>query len=697
MAVIRKANEITADVTGHKQVQFRMAIVQRKAPGAYGFEFGQGKLAVDALAAYLLNGATMPKEMATRIDALGEKLRDHSFNRRIFENLFPNMQQQLQKNQIVSTVAELQDAVAKAMGKTADPALIAIYTELLIEVFSSASFVVPTRGYMHREVRLNKFPTFIDLVREAMRSELVAVMKEAPLRIALDSSRFTPAYIHSQFQETFSSLGGAMARVGYQYYALQDAAYLVVSALMAKGSQVDAVPEEVLHSAGFAELLTNFTFVKAALEAKIQSASSPAWELPKSVAKVLSMLNLSERYEMVPLDVAVAHYQYESVFDGRSNLIGGVLSYKTNFKQPIKVGLVEAVGNIPGVLQMTQLPIYEQTIASAIAPLNGWDPMSAAHRAAVTMMSTLTVSELDDTPRSVLFCPDVLAQGDLIHVAVAKADAVFIPQPNKRNMHLVADRLLFMKDLAGKRLFAEEIPFEGVIYTPDPATLILGCQSWEAKTSFDLADQEIPAHLWENFIVGATDDALIDYGQERSISVEIGGTPVELKLDLNSMLYLLPRTRARMVQNPISMDVMSAAISSLFAVHTMVIERLDATKQGNHAIEIVNNQIAMLMNGFLEKLYRSNVGEQIVSDTIRRLAKGVSRENRELTYSRLQQAHYRVQVAVQVAVALMEATGILNNNNYAVVDEEQVSLGDSVLNYLKENRFYSRMVGAILD
>lgn len=173
---------------------FATAIVQKRCPGTYTYEFGKGTFAVEAVVSFLLSDAKNPGAMQTNVDALSSALLDNAMIRRAWDKLFTSPTQSLSLEQNLFSVNDIQNAFASALGAKSLTGIVSTLTEILVDAFSGARFVSRTEGYSFAEMRDTRHPDENDLAREFLRQELVSALKSEPLRIRIDAKKFTPTF-----------------------------------------------------------------------------------------------------------------------------------------------------------------------------------------------------------------------------------------------------------------------------------------------------------------------------------------------------------------------------------------------------------------------------------------------------------------------------------------------------------------------
>lgn len=683
------AGEVTSTVDRMKQHTFGTAIIQKNTPGIYTYQFGQGKLSVESIVNYMLTGTEQMSDMISIVDEMSSILTNHSTLKRIFTNTFPSLTQQLTKNSIIMTTSDNNSNLIRAIGNDTSPGIIAAISEIIVEMFADTNFIADSIGYSFREIRNQRVPRYSDLVRMFMKSELIDVIESVPLRISIKSTKFNPAYLLAEFTNKAATLGKAMSRIGYNLQHLHDSLYAVRAYFVEQGSVAHKIPADLINSTEFGDLISNVTFVKAAFEAGISAPTTGEWNLMTAVRNTIRIINLSDRYSIVTLATAVAPYRYESITDGRSNLVGGVLSYAVNFKHPIEVGLFANVNTLENASEAVPLSDYNQTIGSMVAALQDKDVMLPAHQAVVQMISALHIDSYDAEPMSRLAVVDTLSDIDMFHIAADRADTVFI-DVDKGGIQ--AGGLIFAKDLRGKRLFAETIPFEGVVYTTDPATLILSCDDFEPTIPFDMGTQITPQTMWDTFMMDDDKQLLHDFSGVRKFAVTIGEESIEEDLDICSLLRLVRRVNAKMINLVLSPRIFDAALSAPLDAYEHVLDAIhDEEKE---MVEVtLQTQLGHIINGFMSTIFDTDSVNSVVEEVVRRIARKVAPRNRDITYQRMHQINYRRQIDLNVSFLILSKLGLLQTPKGG--DVISVTEG-RVMEFLKETKFYERLIGTQL-
>lgn len=679
------ASSINNTVANMRQHALATAIVQKKTPGTYTFEFGSGSLAIEAVVNFLLVGNSR-REMQRNVDALSSVMLDHGKNKRIFEKLFPSMTQALTENTQILSIGDIQDVVTKTLGAKAINGIVATYTEILVEAFSATKFVARSDGYSFREIRVDRFPNADDLTREFLRSELISMLRSEPLRLNLTSNKFTPKLLQEEFQRVISRLGAAIAKVGYHYDYLHDAMYCVYTSLNDRGQLAEALPAEAAKSSELAELCSNVTFVLAAFETAHTAARGGQWGYRAAMSQTLQILNLSDRYDIVTLGTATGHYRYDSVADGRNNLIGGVLSYSAPIKHRVDAAMFHQQTAAISMAQATSLERHSESMNALITGLQGWDMLETAHRDVTTVVSTAQMSELSDTARSTLFTIGNISATEMMHLAVAKADAVYLPKNPKSKKGLGSLELIFHKDLGSKRLMADEVPFEGTVYTTSAETLLLCCESFSPELSLDLTGQFTPDFVWSTMIVDDLSDFTHDYNIEQNITVKVGDMDLELTLDMEQITRNIQRENAFMVSQPFTGTVVAEAMRAVMDARDWTLKQDFAAK--NPAAKVrLDAQVSHLLYAMYQKVLSSEAIQNASEHVIRLLAKSVPPESRDLTYSTLEQSNYRIAIETQLVGFIMLALNVLP-------DDGNESVLKPINQIWKDTEFFNRMIGA---
>lgn len=683
------AKDVTANLTGLQAHSFGTAIVQKRTPGAFTYEFGKGSLALEAVISYLLAGSSTAPIMARNVDALAEILLDDAKLTRVWNELFPSMTQFLSPDQHLFSVNDIQGAFTKVLGAKAITGATSTMTEIMVEALSGTRFVSRTEGYSYREMRTVRFPDYDDMVREFLRAEVISHMKAEPLRLRFDAKKFSPVFLLTEFKTMCSRLGRALSKIGYNYDALHDSLYAVYTYLTCKGSIATRLPAEVANSGELAELVANVTFVAAAYKMAIKQPRDGNWNLRNNMAKAIQILNLSDRYDIVSIATAVGHCRYSNVVDPRSNLLGGVLSFAAPIWHKPEVALIhEHKTNGVGLLQAVRLERYSESFNGLISPVQGWDVNRAAHDIVESVVSVARISELDDDPRSTLWTIGALDPLDLIHIAVHKADRVFLPKSKSTETSL-DNRLVFEKDLKGLRLFAASVPFEGVVQTADAATLLLCCQSFDNELTFDMSGQAVPDFVWDTLIVNDQADIVWDYNGKRKIDVDVAGTTVSALLDMTDLTRNIARDTARMMRLDVTAPIMDAAFTAIHEATTWVASHPSVASNPG-ALARLEAQVGHQLFSMYERMSESPLFQDVLSQVIRRMAGSVPPAKRDDTYMTMEQMNYRLQISVELVGYIYEHLELFSRD--AEMGISKIHAANMFV--WKKADFFNRMIGA---
>lgn len=684
------ATEIAKSISDTRIHNFGTAIVQKRTPGCFTYEFGKGSLAVEAVVSFLLTNAASPVAMQKNVDSLSAILMDGAALRKVWDKLFPSMTQSLTPEQHLFSVNDIQAAFANQLGAKAISGVTAVLTELTVEALSGTRFVSRTEGYSIQEVRESRFPDEDDLARECVRAELITALKAEPLRLKFDAKKFSPQFLFDEFQRACNRLGLVVAKMGYNYDALNDAMYVIYTALNDRGSLSNRLPAEVINSGEFAELSSNLTFVIAAFAAAVKKPRDGAWNLRSNMGKVIQIFNLSDRYDIVTMATAVAHMRYTSVVDPRSNLLGGVLSYSAPIKHRTDVALFHSQSAAVPLMQAVRLERYSESFSALVSPTQGWDIMDTAHDIVESIVSVGRVRETDDMPRSTLWVLGTLSANDLIHIAVHYADKVYLPRLSSDKSVSLDTRLIFEKDLKGKRLFADSIPFEGKIYTQDARTLLLGCDSFDSELSFDMTGQFMPDFVWNTLMVDQPSDIQWDFNGGRDVAVQIGESKINCSLLMTDLTRHIERDEARMIRQPFTAGVIDAAFQAIHDAKDWVLAQ--PSSANNPAIrERLLAQVGHQLHSMYEKMSSSDMFQDVLETVIRRMAKSVPPDLRDETYMSLEQANYRLQVSTAIVGYIYERLQMMSADSG---DDTDLSIHKRNLAIWSETDFFNRMIGA---
>lgn len=691
-----KASEVTATTTNGIPHQFATAIIQKKSPGVYVYEFGKGKLDIESVVSFFLARCENVTAIMDEIDKLSMTLRNITTLRLIFDGIFPKKSQTLSEGFTITTAPDVQRVIVRALGDNSTPGMVAVLQEIILEMFADQRFVLPSKGIAYREFRPERIPSYTELAKDCVRNELIGLINETKLRIKLDAFKFTPTSLMAEYERILSDLGRKVAQIGYTLNYFNDALYCV-KCFFALGSARDLVAQlsqAVLQSTEFNDLIVNTTVVEMALnpDNSVPDAVTTHHTLLESVKEATKMLSLSTRYQVVTLMTAIAPYRYTPVKDERSNLMGGVLSYSVKFQHQITVGMFDEIPELLNATQATVLNRETDDLTSVVSPLIGKDLLAPVHTGCVHLMSAIVADE-NEEDRSVLAVVDLLSPADLAHIAAAYADTTYIIPGYTKEGEAKQPELVYSKDLKKKRLMSESLPFEGVIYTADPATIIIACDEFEAEIPLDMSTQDVPIETWDKFILNTTSLPLQKkYNTPKNIVIEIGAEPLSIAIDIPSLLRHNNRNCAGVVYNPISAKVYSAAVDAILDMFHYV---LSTTPEGGEHDKInigLGMQSCHMLSSLVVSHLSSSMFEGMVEDIVRRFVRKSSKRQKDLTYKSLHRANYRRQIEVMLAFVILTRLNILQHPDDSTMSASDVE--NRVGEFLVAHSYFDMLIGS---
>lgn len=691
-----KAGEVTATTTNGLPHQFATAVIQKKSPGVYVYEFGKGKLDIESVVSFFLAKCENVTAITNEIDKLSMTLRNISTLRAIFDGIFPKKTQTLSEGFTITTAPDIQRVIGRALGENTTPGMVAVLQEIILEMFADQRFVLPSKGIAYREFRPERIPSYTELAKDCVRNELIGLINETKLRIKLDAFKFTPTSLMAEYERILSDLGRKVAQIGYTLNYFHDALYCV-KCFFAIGTSRDLVSQlsqAVLQSTEFNDLIVNTTIVEMALnpENAIPDAVTTHHTLLESVKEATKMLSLSTRYQVVTLMTAIAPYRYTPIKDERSNLMGGVLSYAVKFQHQITVGMFDEIPELLNATQATVLNRETDDLTSVISPLVGKDILAPVHNGCVHLMSTIVADESEED-RSVLAIVDLLSPADLAHIAAAYSDTTYIIPGYSKEGEYKQPELVYSKDLKKKRLLSDSLPFEGIIYTADPATIIIACEEFDAEIPLDMSTQDVPAETWDKFILN-TNSLILQkkYNTPKQILIEIGEEPLSVSIDIPSLLRHNNRNCAGVVYNPISAKVYSAAVSSVLDMFNYV---LSTIPEGGERTKInlgLGMQSCHMLSSLVISHLSSTMFDGMVEDIVRRFVRKSSKRQKDLTYKSLHRANYRRQIEMHLAFVILTRLNILQHPDDATMSVEDVETKVSA--FMTAHRYFDMLIGS---
>lgn len=691
-----KAAEVLATTTNGIPHQFATAIIQKKSPGVYVFEFGKGKLDTESVVSFFLAKCGDVSQISNEIDTLALVLRNIGILRSIFDGIFPKKTQSLSEGFTITTAPDIQRVITRALGDNAAPGLVALLQEIILEMFADQRFVLPSKGIAYREYRPERIPTYTELAKDCVRNELIALINESKLRIKLTAFKFTPASLMAEYERILSDLGRRVAQIGFTLHYFNDALYCIRTffALGTSKALVNQISQTVLQSTEFNDLLVNMTLVEMALnmENNIPDSMTTHHTLMESIRATVKMLSLSTRYQTVTLATAIAPYRYQPITDERSNLVGGLLSYAVKFHHQITVGMFDEIPELLNATQATVLNRETDDLTAVIAPLTGKDILKPVHDGCFHLLSAMSCGERE-TDRSVLAVIDLLSKADLAHIAAAYCDTVYIIPGVMAEEQMREPELIFAKDLKKKRILSESLPFEGIIYTNDPATIIIACDEFGAEIPLDMSAQDVPPETWDKFILNTPKLKLQKkYNTVKNISVEIGAEPIAVTIDLPSLLRHNNRNCAGVVYNPISSQVYTGAIAAILDCFDYVVKTVDGEEERRKLALGLGMQSCHMLSNLLVSALESTLYKGMVEDIVRRFVRKSSKRQKDLTYKSLYRANYRRQIELTLSFLILTRLNILqhpDDNTMSAADVE-----NKVSAFLQLNNYFDMLIGS---
>jgi uncharacterized coiled-coil protein SlyX len=705
---IEKANDINASVVGHEAHTFSSAIIQRKTPGVYTETFGRGKFEIESVIGYFLAPAKSSGDVYQKVDELATVLRNPTIMREVFKAVFSSLTQQISNDHIITTSQEIQARIHTALGAKATTGLTAVIHEIVTEMFSQSKFILPSKGTAFREHRKEIIPSYVDLARDMIKSDLVDIIVKEDLKIKLVAYRFTPASLMSEFERRMGDMGRKIAQSSYALNYFNDALYAIRTYMEKRSELVSALPQKVIKASEFGDLISNITLVTMALSdaVNLPHPTLIADELMSSVQETTKILSRSTRYQVVSLETAVAAYRYEPVVDERQNLVGGVLSYATKFSHPIQVAMFDVITELQDVVQTTRLQKETTDIAALTAPMEGKDIMHVASEACYGLMSAITVDESEEGLRSVLMIVDELSEVDLVHIATMLADTVYVRAVESDDKTFDPPSIVFSKALKGKRLMADAAAFEGVIYTQDPATLILASDYIEPKIPYDMTTQRMLDDVWDMFIVDGNVNGHgvpleKHFNGKHNLSMQIGGLTLTAEVDIPSLMRQPGKHRSSIVYNPLTPDVFTASVIAPMIAYEYTISEIKDDGEREKMRKALGTQVCHMLFSIIIGPLRSTLFTNLVDDIVRRFVRKVDKRARDLTYKKLHRVNYRVQVELALAFLILKELGVMRDiiriDAPTSEDEEkyvEASLMKMVHDFIHDNEFYTTLLGA---
>lgn len=685
-----KAKDISASTVSSVPHQFSTAIIQRKSPGIYTYMFGRGKMEAESVVSFFLVACNDVNDITQELDHLSALLRSPSFVRDTFHGIFPKLSQTLQDGFTVTTTPDLQKILIRAAGDKSSAGLIALLQEIHLEMFADQRFILPSKGSSFREFRPERIPSYVELAKDCVRNELTQLINETKLRIKISGFKYTPASLMAEYERILSDLGRKVAQIGYTLNYFYDALHCVKTYFLQSADLVNLLPRDILQSTEFSDLLANMTFVEIALNPlnEVREGNNTPAARATSIVQAARMLNQSTRYQVVTLRTAIAPYRYSSVVDERSNVVGGVLSYATKFFHPVVVGMFDEIPELLNATQTTVLNRETTDITTLLAPLAGKDPGKFAHTGCFHLMSAITLDETDPENRSTLAVIDTLSESDLKHIAAAYADGLYITPSDSRSPGDC--EIVFARNLRKKRVLSDSLPFEGIVYTNDPATLILALDDFDSDIPLDMTNQDVPPELWDMFILPSSLPLQKNYHRERIAQVDIGGSPISVTIDLASLLRHNPRNCAGVLYNPLSQKVITSTIDGILKMYLHVIGTIKDDEEQMKMATGLGAQACHMLSAVITESLNSSLFHSMVEDIVRRFVRKASPRQKDLTYKQLHRVNYRRQIELILAFLVMTRMNILPHPDDATMAS---SVENEVLAFLNGQNYFDMLIG----
>jgi hypothetical protein len=609
-------------------------------------------------------------------------------------------------------VVLIENGIASSLDKT--PGLtktVPLLTEMMIDGLAPLNIVQPSAGFTFIEERKHRHPSLFTLHKELAKLEMVHLFEQNTLSFRAKTNRFMPESMLKQMTEVFAEISMGLRRTGYYNQYLDDVLYVLAKLASKESLLTSGIPKSVADSRSVTELRQNYTFNSLAISNAPDILVTAEWDLQKACDTVLEALYLSKRLRIVDLSTSVSHYRYSNIVDGRSNLVGGVLSPHVKPEYNSDVAVFASIDNITNHKTGTKLPSYTDILTGMTEPLNKSNMFAHSHIASTALMSHCHITESDEKSRSTLLCIANLAPDDLAHLAAVKADGVFY------HFDRIGDAvtLVYKKELQGLRLKADDLPFADVVYTTDPATLLLSCQPFEEKSAFVYRKKAIDQRSWSCRFLDI-DKHTLEFNSDERFVATIENSSLAIQTNLLSLLSLRRRLNAVMLEDHNIRDWMTGAMMApIVALSLSDNQILDdsLTPSSNPAFI----QTSHLLVASLEPIMKTRQFKMIVRGLIRRIAGKADSDMRDLSYQKLHQVHLHKQLQIDVALFILKSIGVINGVRVATddqtyVDEVLTRFGHSVegpdavitsvkidtvvKSVLKRSHYFAHLIGAEL-
>lgn len=683
----RQIDDIRPDMMEHAFTSVHQAST---APGAFGLVFGQGKMTPDSIAMILAPTGARPTESLTRISSIGKVLCDPTFAIDVFKQIFPNMSQTLNKNQILLTVWDLQTAVAKSLRSSAGTEIQTVVSEILIQLLATGHFIQPAVGWVVREERHQRFPDRNEYLLEGVRAFLTSAMQSVDLRLHLASTRFTPSAVLDDMTQVLRKIGYALIHSAADFKQVSTALWLVQQTFRRDVPEPERLPDSIINNSILAELRANLSFALAASEAvEVNVGLHQGWEYEDALKSAYQTLNLSPRYNEVSIDTAASIYNVTHNYDAQDDLRSAVLSPNVHFTHPMLVGMTAKVrGAALDSTSFMRLPDAEDILGRVVAEAAPNTMTASLHAAMVSIASQVNMREGSSDPRSELLAINVIDELDYVCLAIKASNLTYVYMDAAQRL-----RLVYSVELKRKRIFADAIPYDSKVITEDAATAILAGGDRTATLALETRTQIMPIEMYDGYFVGDVDDYLVEFDRNHTMRLSLAGNVRTLDVRMLDLLAVTPRESTRMAINYVDLVLYTNFIDALMSLSKWVIaseyiERLPVGEEGPAMVsdgerQLVERQIAHLINSMLARIFTTTAGEQI-TDKLARLVVRQAPISEQLTlYNTFKREEYRSQVRVKMALLLLVTTGWLDD-----------SVMIPVMKFFEDARFYEYQRGA---
>jgi hypothetical protein len=633
--------------------KFVSALIVTSAPGFHQHTYGNGSVNLDTTLALLFKDCDTEQDISDVRDSLADMFSRFRLADQIVAKIWQKPYQSIVPNLIQLSVPEIEEGMSSVLSQASALTTVPFMTEMFLTACDPLKIVHPYAGFSYFEDRNKRHPDDFELQLEMAKLEMKALLEQHTFSFVAKAGKgFIPKSIITDMAETFTELAIGMRRLGYYNDYLMDS-YYIIAKLAGNDSLITAgIPKSVADSRAVAELRANLTFTQLALQHAPENIVTAEWDLQHAVDTVVEQLYLSKRIQPKDLSTSVAHYRYTNVIDGRSNVVGGVLSPHLTTTFDTEVAVFTELDNLTKHRDGTKLPTYSAVLSGMFEPLSTTNIFNRAHQASVSLLSIGRIHEGDDDSRSTLLNISQISENDVLHLAAAKADALYY--------HVTDDRelvLIFKKELNGLRVKMEELAFADVVYTDDPSTLILCCESFDEKTAFVYKKKSIDEKSWRSRFLDIAPH-LRNFSTESKFQFIVDNNSLSVQTNLVSLLHLRARTRAELIHDQHVADWMTDSFIAPFVALSVVMPELRAMADDEYVVEPGFIQLGHIIASALEPIMRTRHFQVVVEDLIRRAANRSPKEAREASYQKLHQAHLLKQVQIEAALFIMSSIGL---------------------------------------